>query len=147
MNHNCVPNIRYSYGRDQIMTCKASKLIKKGEQIFNSYTKILWGTINRRMHLYYSKNFLCKCERCMEPTEFGKINKKITLKVIKNSSTGSYVSAINCIRIECPGKMLIIEPLVMTSPWKCDTCGLNLSNLKVTKIHDIISKQVHAFHV
>lgn len=72
MNHSCVPNIRYTYDHQQIMTCRASKPIKKGEQIFNSYTKVLWGTNQRRMHLYYSKNFLCKCERCVDPTEFGK---------------------------------------------------------------------------
>jgi SET domain-containing protein len=73
MNHHCIPNIRYTYDNNRVMTCKAVKPIKKGEQIFNSYTKVLWGTNQRRMHLYYSKNFLCKCERCVDNTEFGNI--------------------------------------------------------------------------
>lgn len=73
MNHNCVPNIRYTYDNKRVMTCKAVKPILKGEQIFNSYTKILWGTNQRRIHLCYSKNFLCKCDRCVDPTEFGNV--------------------------------------------------------------------------
>jgi SET domain len=127
MNHSCVPNIRYAYDEHKIMTVKASKLIRKGEQIFNSYTKFLWGTQQRRVHLAYSKNFLCKCERCVDSTEFG-----------------SFISAIKCIHPECDSILLPTNPLVVTSPWQCKKCNLRLDHVRVSKICDILSKQI--FH-
>lgn len=125
MNHDCVPNIRYAYEGDSIMAVRASKLIKKGEQIFNSYTKFLWATLQRRVHLAYSKNFLCKCERCLDPTEFG-----------------SFISALRCVRPDCNNVMLPLDPLVVTSPWQCKVCGLKLDHARITKIYDIFSKQI-----
>lgn len=125
MNHSCVPNTRYTYDSRKVMTCKASKPIKKGEQIFISYTKLLWGTNQRRMHLYYSKNFLCKCERCLDATEFG-----------------SHISSLKCINPSCGGMMVATRPLTVNSPRKCDTCSLSLDYFKVSKITDIISTQV-----
>lgn len=124
-NHNCTPNTRYSYDDNKIMTLKASKLIRKGEQIFNSYTKVLWGTLQRRVHLAYSKNFLCKCDRCLDSTEFN-----------------SYISAISCISPKCDSRMLPINPLVVTSPWKCEKCDLKLDHARVSRITDILSKQI-----
>jgi len=125
MNHDCVPNIRYAYERDSIMAVRASKLIRKGEQIFNSYTKFLWGTQQRRVHLAYSKNFLCRCERCLDATELG-----------------SFISAVKCVKPECDGTMLPVDPVVIKSPWQCKTCGLKLDHARVSKICDIFSKQI-----
>lgn len=125
MNHNCVPNMRYTYDKDSVMAVRAASLIRKGEQIFNSYTKFLWGTQQRRVHLAYSKNFLCKCERCLDPTEFG-----------------SNISALKCIRPECDSIMLPIDPLLIKSPWKCETCQLKLDHARTSRISDILSKQI-----
>lgn len=125
MNHDCVPNIRYAYEDNSIMAVRASKLIRKGEQIFNSYTKFLWATLQRRVHLAYSKNFLCKCERCLDPTEFG-----------------SYISALKCVRPECDNMMLPLDPLVVTSPWQCKNCNLKLDHARITKLSDIFSRQI-----
>lgn len=125
MNHNCVPNIRYSYDKNKLMTVYASKLIRKGEQIFNSYTKFLWGTNQRRIHLGYSKNFLCKCDRCIDRTEFG-----------------SFISAIKCIHPDCDSIMLPVNPLSVTSPWHCEKCNMKLDHARVSRITDILSKQI-----
>lgn len=125
MNHNCVPNIRYAYEGNSIMAVRASKLIRKGEQIFNSYTKFLWATLQRRVHLAYSKSFLCKCERCIDSTEFG-----------------SFISALKCIRPDCDNVLLPVDPLVVNSPWVCKVCSLKLDHARITKISDIVSKQI-----
>ena len=37
------------------------------------YTHSLWGSAGRRDHLNTNKKFWCQCERCADPTEFGKI--------------------------------------------------------------------------
>ncbi|CRL02052.1 CLUMA_CG015278, isoform A [Clunio marinus] len=125
MNHNCVPNIRYAYEKNSIMAVRASKFIPKGEQIFNSYTKFLWGTQQRRVHLAYSKNFLCECQRCLDPTELG-----------------SYIAALKCIRPGCKSVMLPNDPLVVTSMWECRECNLKLDHARISKISDIFSKQI-----
>lgn len=125
MNHNCIPNTFYVYDDNKVMNVKASKLIRKGEQIFNSYTKLLWGTQQRRVHLAYSKNFLCDCARCLDRTEFS-----------------TNVSGIKCIRQKCDGIMLPINPLAVTSPWNCDICNLKLDHARISNITDILSKQI-----
>lgn len=125
MNHSCVPNIRYAYDKNSIMAVRASKLIPKGEQIFNSYTKFLWGTQQRRVHLAYSKNFLCKCERCLDPTELG-----------------SYISALKCVRPGCDSTLLPLDPLAIKSLWQCKSCNFKLDHARVSKIADIFSKQI-----
>jgi hypothetical protein len=125
MNHNCIPNIRYAYGERSVMAVRASKKILKGEQIFNSYTKFLWGTQQRRVHLAYSKNFLCKCERCVDATEFK-----------------SFISALKCVRPGCDNVMLPLDPLVVTSPWECTSCHLKLDHARISKLCDIFSKQI-----
>lgn len=107
------------------MAVRASRKILKGEQIFNSYTKFLWGTQQRRVHLAYSKNFLCKCERCVDPTEFG-----------------SFISALKCVRPDCDNVMLPVDPLIVTSPWECTNCHLKLDHARISKICDIVSKQI-----
>lgn len=125
MNHHCSPNIRYAYEKDSIMAVRASKVIKKGEQIFNSYTKFLWGTQQRRVHLAYSKNFLCKCERCLDPTEHG-----------------SNISALKCLRPGCDNVLLPVDPLAIKSMWECSKCGFKLDHARVSRISDIFSKQI-----
>lgn len=67
-NHNCVPNIRYTYDKSNIMTVRATRFIKKDEELFNSYSKLLWGTPYRQLFLNHTKNFKCSCNRCTDPT-------------------------------------------------------------------------------
>lgn len=67
-NHNCVPNIRYTYDSRNIMTVRATRFIKKDEELFNSYSKLLWGTPYRQLFLNLTKNFKCSCNRCADPT-------------------------------------------------------------------------------
>ena len=51
---------------------RAGRDIKKGEHLSIMYTHSLWGSAGRREHLNSTKKFWCKCERCKDPTEFGK---------------------------------------------------------------------------
>lgn len=86
------------------MVVKASVLIKKGEEILNSYTRIMWGTLNRRLILARTKHFKCSCTRCADPTEFG-----------------SYINALKCSICKC-GNVLPTDSLDLKSNWKCDLC-------------------------
>ncbi|XP_013168523.1 PREDICTED: protein msta, isoform A-like isoform X2 [Papilio xuthus] len=109
LNHNCVPNTRYNYNSDLQMIVKAVKPIQAGCEIFTCYTGLLWGTPARRIHLYKTKHFLCKCDRCADPTE-----------------RGTFLAALKCFSGECPGSLLPIEPLKSSSSWRCFECGLRV---------------------
>lgn len=109
MNHTCVPNTRHSYNDDYQMAVKAVKSIRAGCEILTSYTGTLWGTPARRTHLYKTKHFLCKCDRCADPTE-----------------RGTLLAALKCFSPECPGSLLPIDPLNSSSSWRCLECGLRV---------------------
>lgn len=111
MNHTCVSNTRYSYNNELQMTLKAVKPIRAGTEIFTCYTGTLWGTPARRANLYKTKHFLCRCDRCADPTE-----------------RGTLLAALKCFATECPGVLLPIEPLKLSTTWKCIECDLRVPN-------------------
>ncbi|XP_053681684.1 SET domain-containing protein SmydA-8 [Sabethes cyaneus] len=126
MNHRCLPNTRYVFDEQLVMRCYASKPIRRGEQIFNNYSRTLWGTHHRIVQLCFSKHFLCGCRRCRDPTELG-----------------TYLGALKCVRERCTGgRMLPSDPLKVSSVWQCDACGLKMDNLRITKIQEIAGRMV-----
>ncbi|XP_052758516.1 SET domain-containing protein SmydA-8-like [Galleria mellonella] len=117
MNHSCVSNTRYTFNSDLQMTVKAVKPIRSGSEIFTCYSGILWGTPARRTYLYKTKHFLCKCERCADPTE-----------------RGTLLAALKCFVTECPGSMLPVEPLKLSTRWRCLECGLFVPNKNICAV-------------
>ncbi|XP_075992583.1 SET domain-containing protein SmydA-8-like isoform X1 [Anticarsia gemmatalis] len=109
MNHKCVSNTRYCFNSDRQMIVKAVKPIRAGSEIFTCYSGILWGTPARRTHLYKTKHFMCKCERCADPTE-----------------RGTLLGALKCFATECPGYLLPIEPLNTSTSWRCLECDMRV---------------------
>ena len=53
------------------MQSRSTVPIKKGEQHYTTYTYTLNGTVERQKHLRAGKFFICRCERCLDPTELG----------------------------------------------------------------------------
>lgn len=45
--------------------------VKKGAELFTTYTHILHSTRDRQKHLRDGKFFICSCKRCTDPTELG----------------------------------------------------------------------------
>ncbi|KAG6457560.1 hypothetical protein O3G_MSEX010367 [Manduca sexta] len=117
LNHNCISNTRYSYNNEYQMTVKAVKPIPKGAEIFTCYSGVLWGTPARRTHLYKTKHFWCKCERCADPTE-----------------RGTLLAALKCFSSECSGCLLPIEPLKPSTPWRCLECSLRIPSNNICAI-------------
>lgn len=106
LNHNCAPNTRHDIDNKFVSRVIASRSIKKDEQIFISYSQLLWSTNSRRMHMLVSKQFLCTCNRCKDPTE--------------NSTN---LSAIRCQDRTCNGGLVLpIESLNFKSDAKCNVC-------------------------
>ena len=51
------------------ISLRASVSIQKDDELFVSYTNLLWPTLYRREHLLEGKYFECDCPRCTDPTE------------------------------------------------------------------------------
>lgn len=128
INHNCVPNIRRDTDSKFMSRVSASQHIKKDEQIFTSYSQLLWGTNTRRMHMMVSKQFLCTCERCTDPTE--------------NSTN---LAAIRCTDRSCTGLILPIEPINLTSNAKCNSCGVVCESKRFLQTQEMAGIIMHVF--
>ncbi|XP_055712974.1 SET domain-containing protein SmydA-8 isoform X2 [Phlebotomus papatasi] len=122
MNHQCIPNVRYCFDANHVMRVQATKQIMCGEEIFTSYIQIFWGTYSRRVHLMATKDFMCNCSRCIDPTE-----------------GGTYLSALRCPKDPCQGRLLPLKPLELGSPWACDICSTQLDCKKVSRVQDVLS--------
>jgi len=116
LNHSCFPNISRSIHHSSEgfeMRVVASRPIKEGEQIFNSYTDVLDPVQVRRKHLKETKNMLCMCERCKDPRDMG-----------------AFGSAILCLKCKGP----VIPCIDVEDSWKCDKCDFQMSTNAVDKL-------------
>lgn len=77
------------------MQSRSTIPIKKCEQHYTTYTYTLNGTAERQKHLRAGKYFICRCERCLDPTELG-----------------THFSSLKCDECES-GNIIPLEPLGM----------------------------------
>ncbi|XP_054284828.1 SET domain-containing protein SmydA-8-like [Macrosteles quadrilineatus] len=110
MNNECSPNTCHVYDANGIMKVVAARAITKGEEVTTSYSVLLWSTNIRRINLAKTKHFLCRCSRCLDPTEFG-----------------SMLSCLPCTDVQCRGLLLPGNPLKPNSPWFCGSCSMEVS--------------------
>lgn len=125
MNSICVPNTRYVYNSECQMIVKAAKPIHAGTEICTCYSGLLWGTPARQVHLSKTKHFLCKCDRCADPTE-----------------RGTLLAALKCLKPECPGSMLPMQPLIYTSPWQCLECSIRVPSNNVFAVQHALGSML-----
>ncbi|KAF4526095.1 hypothetical protein B566_EDAN007589 [Ephemera danica] len=109
MAHDCKPNTRHAFDDSNTLYVYATVDIKKGENVTTTYTNTFWSTTMRHIHLQNAKCFDCTCARCSDPTEFG-----------------TFVGAIVCSKCN-QGKVISTEPLKIQAPWKCNSCGNEIS--------------------
>lgn len=60
LSHNCVPNTSHSVGSDYKCRVRTTVAVKKGDELFSTYTHTLLPTYARREHLKLSKYFDCQ---------------------------------------------------------------------------------------
>lgn len=68
INHNCYPNVSIDYPQrtsQYVLTVRAIRDIKKGEQLFETYVNPRWNKETRQTYLDKSYLFKCGCERCL----------------------------------------------------------------------------------
>ncbi|KAK5646516.1 hypothetical protein RI129_004980 [Pyrocoelia pectoralis] len=126
MNHSCLPNTMHNFDKYQNMIVKAATFIEKGQELFHSYTRLVWGTPVRRTHLERTKHFFCMCLRCKDPTEFG-----------------TNLSGINC--KECGDVALPFYSSDDNVHWECVNCKHLIPNDKVSVIFRVLGSRVKHF--
>ncbi|XP_033158572.1 SET domain-containing protein SmydA-8 [Drosophila mauritiana] len=113
ISHDCVPNMRHRFDDDMNIVFLAKRKIAKGEILSISYTQPLRSTIQRRVHLRQAKCFDCSCARCQDPEELG-----------------SFAGAQTCLKCKA-GKIISLNPLLNSAPWKCQLCNFKRSAKEV----------------
>ncbi|XP_058460574.1 SET domain-containing protein SmydA-8 [Malaya genurostris] len=125
--HDCTPNTTHTDDPEtNLLSIRLTKDLKTGDPITLSYSYTLQGTLKRRQHLFDSKFFWCRCQRCSDPTEFG-----------SNCSTLICTKCSN-------GLVLSTNPLDQESDWKCKSCEHIISAEIVTRLLDRLFKEVDA---
>ncbi|GJQ67258.1 hypothetical protein Trydic_g8163 [Trypoxylus dichotomus] len=122
-NHDCSPNTTHVFDNKQRMIVRAAVFIPKDAEMFHSYVRIIWGTLTRRYLLYRTKHFLCQCERCRDPSEFG-----------------GNLSGLVC--QSCSEIALPIHPLHLKSAWKCTNCSEIIPEDKIALIFSVLGSRV-----
>ncbi|XP_063236735.1 SET domain-containing protein SmydA-8-like [Bacillus rossius redtenbacheri] len=123
MNHACSPNTMHVCGKGHRMVVRAAAAVRVGEELTNSYTTLLWGTLARRRHLLATKHFLCRCERCRHPQEWG-----------------ARLSALACPRQLCGGCVMPSDPLQLSPAWRCDACDAQLSGRQAAAVQAALGR-------
>ncbi|KAI8428142.1 hypothetical protein MSG28_002394 [Choristoneura fumiferana] len=128
LNHSCIPNTRNQFNDEYFMAVYASRDIKAGEEIVSCYTGLLLCTPARRIQLYKTKSFWCKCERCSDSTEMG-----------------TRLSALRCFDKECVGVLLPVTPLDPQCEWQCDNCRAMEPPARVAAVQSVLGSLVGTF--
>ncbi|KRT84042.1 SET domain-containing protein, partial [Oryctes borbonicus] len=130
LEHSCRANCSKSFTSKGGVVISAGIPIEKGEHLSICYTDPLWGTPNRRHHLWETKFFWCSCPRCADPTELG-----------------TYFSAIRCQEKDCKGYLLpksFQEESELNGRWYCDVCSSNTSSVIVHETLETIGRQLNS---
>lgn len=129
MNHTCTPNTRRDINSEFVYKISATRKIAKGEEIFTTYSQLLWNTCSRRIHLLITKQFQCICNRCIDLTE-----------------CNTNLSALQCTKKNCVnGLVMPTKPIDFTTLWKCNECNAVTENGKILKIQEMAASMVKAF--
>uniref|UniRef100_A0A0K2VAX9 C2H2-type domain-containing protein n=1 Tax=Lepeophtheirus salmonis TaxID=72036 RepID=A0A0K2VAX9_LEPSM len=127
MNSHCYCNSRSTIDPKTFqMRVNANRDIKSGEEISTRYVTVLEGQPRRRNLIWSGWKFICECERCEDPTEFG-----------------TYFSAIKCLKCSS-GFVLQKSSNGLASPWMCESCQKSYGNLEIQNIVDNLEVRIHA---
>lgn len=122
LNHKCIPNTRHSADNQLNGRLLATRKILKDEELHVSYSQILWNTPTRQVHMALTKQFLCSCERCRDPSE-----------------NGTFLAAIKCFSSACTGYILPVEPIKLTSTWKCGVCKSLSNYTRIVQMQEVLT--------
>jgi len=125
--HSCAPNCWWgvSVFPQFQMEIRTTVDVQKGDILSIPYTYLFnaFGTHKRQELLQEDGEFVCKCNRCLDPTELN-----------------SFCSALMCSSCKT-GKVLPLDPLDINSNWKCIDCEKLVKSEQIgVQLDDLMSK-------
>ncbi|XP_065365041.1 SET domain-containing protein SmydA-8 isoform X1 [Calliphora vicina] len=119
LNHQCTPNANHHFENGETIVITAARPIAQGEEIVSTYVKLLWSTLVRKTFLAMTKQFICTCKRCCDPTE-----------------NGTYLSALFCREQNCKGIVIPVQTKTMQPDWRCLKCENIFPHSKMARYQD-----------
>ncbi|XP_063701599.1 SET domain-containing protein SmydA-8-like [Culicoides brevitarsis] len=128
LSHNCVPNTTHTIFMNEgyRMTARTTVDVAKGEELFSNYTYLSQCTLARQYHLREGKFFICKCKRCLDPSELC-----------------THLSTLKCTK--CPeGGVLPSDPIDVEgkSDWKCTHCDFKAAGTTIQRALATIQAEI-----
>jgi len=124
-NHDCVANTVHQFGpleENFRMIVRASRDIKKGEEITHSYVDTQEPFLIRQELLNLGKFFHCLCARCSDPTELE-----------------TYSSALKC--PACKEPVITTSTKDLKADWACTKCKKVFPHLKISNVTAAIKEE------
>jgi len=108
----CICSRRLGPGKGNSMDVVAMAPIAEGAEIKTRYMTPQWGTVRRQQLTQNYWHFVCRCDRCLDPTEFGSmLNAVVCQRCLPHEKSNGQV-----------GFMLPVRSTDLASPWKCSAC-------------------------
>ena len=107
INHSCIANCRYIVGGDNTsISVRATRSIPKGDEVSIQYLGVRVGNIARKTFFENQWKFICHCNRCLDPTEFGSYLQAIKCKLcIDKQETGYMLPSYKTTNANCDIKV------------------------------------------
>lgn len=116
---SCIANSFLTIDAEFTIKLYAGQDIAKGKTISYNNAIVMLGTKERREQLQKLKHILCKCRRCLDPSELG-----------------TYMSSIKCTICEIG---LLILCGHCAKGWTCENCDTNFDSEKVENLMETTS--------
>ncbi|CAG7835222.1 unnamed protein product [Allacma fusca] len=129
-NNSCAPNCSYSMKPkppDYRMMVRTAIAVKQGEPLTIPYTDILCGAFEERQKGFTKRFFfICKCKRCVDPSELGTYYSAVACKpCYEDRQNGAEMDAnIGYLLPEDPYQALADGKWAL---WKCNRCNKKTS--------------------
>lgn len=111
---SCIANSFLTIDAEFNIKLYAGQNIAKGETITYNNAIVMLGTKERREQLQKIKHVLCKCRRCLDPSELGTYMSSSKCTICKN---GQLILCGHC-----------------TKGWTCENCDANFESEKVERL-------------
>ena len=137
LNHGCVSNARYvNVEEGTVMECRATVVIREGEEVRDHYVSPLDDTVRRREALSVGWYFSCECWRCADREEAG-----TNLSSFSCSGLSSRQDSWGCStsKESCPGLVTAVNILQSSTDYRCEQCDTVFSSQLVTALRDEIT--------
>ena len=137
LNHGCVSNCRYiNVEEGRVMECRATVVVRAGEEVRDHYVSPLQSTVRRREGLKVGWYFSCECERCGDSSESGTDLSSFSCSGLREREDRWGTSS------PCPGVVRAVNSLQADTDYHCHNCPNIFSSNLVTGLREEVEEML-----